>query len=171
MNWKTTSESALRTFDSYSVKDIETQHFEMTNERRILSIYFSFSAFFIGILVISVAFAASKIGDNLIVVIFSQKTFFFQERISFRFTFQLVFQITGSFGAPIFAVFLLGFFAPRVNGRVCFDRFEMIFSLQFDFSSFFRMFWSLCLFVFPFKFGFSSAPIYLREIPRQTSAD
>ncbi|CAF0879292.1 unnamed protein product [Adineta steineri] len=51
---------------------------------------------FIGLLVIFLAFIVSYLGDNIIVI---------------------VFQISGSFAAPILGVFLVGFFAPRVNSR------------------------------------------------------
>ncbi|CAF1193306.1 unnamed protein product [Rotaria magnacalcarata] len=50
----------------------------------------------IGLLVIFIAIATSFFGNNIIVI---------------------VFQISGSFAAPILGVFLVGFFVPRVNSR------------------------------------------------------
>ncbi|CAF2067862.1 unnamed protein product [Rotaria magnacalcarata] len=50
----------------------------------------------IGILVTILAFAMSYLGNNIIVI---------------------VFQIAGSFVTPILGVYILGFFAPRVNSR------------------------------------------------------
>jgi uncharacterized sodium:solute symporter family permease YidK len=58
---------------------------------------FIFIALLIGILVIFLAFLASYLSDNILV---------------------FVFQIAGSFTPPILGVYLLGFFAPRVNSRV-----------------------------------------------------
>ncbi|CAF0751966.1 unnamed protein product [Rotaria sordida] len=51
---------------------------------------------FIGFLVVFLAYATSFLGNNIIVI---------------------VFQISGSFAAPILGVFLIGFFIPRVNSR------------------------------------------------------
>ncbi|CAF0768332.1 unnamed protein product [Adineta ricciae] len=51
---------------------------------------------FIGLLIVFLAFAASRLGDNIIVI---------------------VFQISGSFAAPILGVFLVGLFLPRVKSR------------------------------------------------------
>ncbi|CAF3615835.1 unnamed protein product [Rotaria sp. Silwood1] len=51
----------------------------------------------IGILVVFLAFIASYLGDNILVI---------------------VLQIAGSFVSPILGVYLLGFFAPRLNSRV-----------------------------------------------------
>ncbi|CAF0798341.1 unnamed protein product [Rotaria sp. Silwood1] len=51
---------------------------------------------FIGLLVVFLAYMTSFLGNNIIVI---------------------VFQISGSFGAPILGVFLIGFFVPRVNSR------------------------------------------------------
>ncbi|CAF3038453.1 unnamed protein product [Rotaria sp. Silwood2] len=50
----------------------------------------------IGLLIVFLAFIASYLGDNILVI---------------------VFQIAGSFVPPILGVYLLGFFAPRVNSR------------------------------------------------------
>ncbi|CAF1033046.1 unnamed protein product [Rotaria sp. Silwood1] len=50
----------------------------------------------IGILVVFLAFIASYLGDNILVI---------------------VLQIAGSFVSPILGVYLLGFFAPRLNSR------------------------------------------------------
>jgi len=58
---------------------------------------FSSIALLIGVLIIFLAFFASFLGDNIVVI---------------------VFQIAGSFAPPILGVYLLGFFAPRVNSRV-----------------------------------------------------
>ncbi|CAF2743440.1 unnamed protein product [Rotaria sp. Silwood2] len=51
---------------------------------------------FIGLLVVFLAYVTSFLGNNIIVI---------------------VFQISGSFAAPILGVFLIGFFVPRVNSR------------------------------------------------------
>jgi Na+/proline symporter len=59
--------------------------------------FFVCIALFIGLLIIFLAFIASYLGDNIIVI---------------------VFQIAGSMATPILGVYLLGFFAPRVNSRV-----------------------------------------------------
>ena len=59
--------------------------------------FFVNTALIIGLLVILLAFLASYLNDNILVI---------------------VFQIAGSFTPPILGVYLLGFFAPRVNSRV-----------------------------------------------------
>jgi len=58
---------------------------------------FLFIAVLIGLLIVFLAFIASYLKDNIVVI---------------------VFQIAGSFAPPILGVYLLGFFAPRVNSRV-----------------------------------------------------
>ena len=59
----------------------------------------------------------SYLGDNIIVVII-HRILSISSIDRYLIVFQIVFQISGSFGAPILGVFLLGFFAPRVNSRV-----------------------------------------------------
>ena len=67
-------------------------------------------ALILGLLVIFLAFVASYLNDNILVIIF---------------------QIVGSFVPPILGVYLLGFFAPRVNSRVSLLNRKLLFTVFF----------------------------------------
>ncbi|CAF1157410.1 unnamed protein product [Adineta ricciae] len=66
-------------------------------------------SFVIGIITVSLAFAASFLKDNIIVI---------------------VFQIAGAFVAPILGIFLLGLFVSRVNSRSVLVAFYLCFAFQ-----------------------------------------